>query len=113
MEIPKHLQDLVLGDANLVGDGIAAFRQGDNQRCIEMLGKAIDRQKDNWQARLYLAMAYYSTGDIYTGAIHFRYLKDNCPDPDIKAKSTSALGAMDRELKLTPKINFDKNRPDT
>jgi tetratricopeptide (TPR) repeat protein len=110
MDIPKELQDLVLSHANLVGDGIAAFRAGDHQRCIDLLNKAIDKEKNNWQARLYLAMAYYSVGNIYTGAIHFRYLQEHCPEPNIKAQSASALKAMDRELKQIPKHNFWKRQ---
>lgn len=90
---------MVLADANLEKDGVEAFRRGDYARCVQIMNKVVDRQKNNWQARLYLAMSHYSTGDIFTGAVHFRYLEQNCPDPDIRAKSQSALTAMDRELK--------------
>ena len=110
MEIPKSLQDLVLAHANLQEDGITAFREKRFAECIELLTRCIDKDKNNWQARLFLAMAHYSTGQIYTGAVHFRYLHEHCPDEKIKARSASALLAMDKELKLAPKLNARSNR---
>jgi Tfp pilus assembly protein PilF len=101
VEIPKSLEDLVLGHANPVGDGMTAYRNGEFARAIELFNRAIDQDKSNWQARLYLGMSYYSTGDIYAGAMHFRYLQEHCPDNEIKTKSSGALMAMEKELKLT------------
>lgn len=99
MEIPKELEEMVLAEATLEKDAFNAFRHGEYPRCIELMNRLVDRQKDNWKARLYLAMAHYSTGDIYTGAIHFRYLEKHCSDPDIRLKARSALSSIDRDLR--------------
>ncbi len=99
---------MILAHANLVGDGISAFRQKDFARSIDLLSKAIDKDKNDWQARMYLAMSYYATGNIYLGAVHFRYLKDNCPIAEVRGKAESALAMMDSELKLTSK---DPDKP--
>jgi hypothetical protein len=106
VEIPQHLQDLVLAEANLEKDGLEAFRRGDYHRCVQIMNKIVDRQKNNWQVRLYLAMSHYSIGDIFTGAIHFRYLEQNCPDEDIRARSRSALAAMEREIKTPRRATY-------
>lgn len=108
----KSIEDLVLMHANLLEDGIASFRAREFDRCVELMTRVIDSDKDNWKARFYLAMGYYSLGDIYTGAIHFRYLEKNCPDADIRQKAITALRAMDRELKLTAENNFFKSQED-
>lgn len=105
MENPKSIEELVLADANLGCDGLAAFDEKNFPKCIELLNKALDREKDNWQARLVLAIAYYNTGDIFTGAIHFRYLNEHCPTAEIRAQSAASLQAMDQELKMAPKLN--------
>lgn len=105
MEIPKSLEDLILAHANVVEDAIMAFRAKDYPRAITLLNKAVDGDKQNWQVRFYLAMSYYSTGDVFTGAIHFRYLVEHCTDAGIREKSQAALNAMDKELKSPKKNN--------
>jgi hypothetical protein len=99
VEIPKELQELVLAEANLERDGVDAFKAGDFARCISLMHRVVDREKKNWQARLYLAMSHYSTGDIAAGALHFRYLEQNCPLDDVRAKAKLALSAADSEFK--------------
>lgn len=97
MEIPKHLQDLVLAEANLEKDGLEAFRRGEYVRCVQIMNKVVDRERDNWQARLYLAMSHFSIGEIFMGTMHFRYLEQNCPDEDVRAKSRGALTSVERD----------------
>lgn len=98
MEISKALEDLILSHVNLVGDGILAFREGNFTKALDFLNKAVDRDKNDWQARLYLAMSYYSQGDKYQSALHFRYLEGNCPDPQIRNRASQALTGMQDQL---------------
>jgi hypothetical protein len=97
IEIPKQLEELVLAEANLEKDAFEAFQRGDYPQCVELMTKVVDRQKNHWKARLFLAMAHYSTGNIYTGAIHFRYLEKHCPDEDVKVKARTALMALEQD----------------
>jgi hypothetical protein len=102
VEISKQLQDLVVGGASLEKQGVEAYRHGDYARCIQIMNEVVDVEKGNWQARLYLAMSHYAVGEVFLGAMHFRYLEQNCPDETVRAKSQDSLKSMEPELK--PKV---------
>ena len=105
MEIPKSLEELVLAHANLEQDGISALRQNDFLQSIKIFSACIDKDKNNWQARLCLGLAYFNADQIYAAASHFRYLKQHCPDKTIRNDAIAALVAVEQELKSRRKPN--------
>jgi thioredoxin-like negative regulator of GroEL len=78
--------------------GVQAFQQKNFALAIELLTIVLDEQPQNWLAKLYLAMSYFSNGDIVLAAGHFRVLCNKCEDPSIQAKAKSALSAIDAQL---------------
>ncbi len=102
MEISKPLEDLILAHANLIPDAFSAFRQGNFPKSIDLFNRALDQDKNNWQVRLYLAMACGNTGNLYAAALHFRYLQQNCTEPDVVSKSTAALSALEKKGSPAP-----------
>jgi cytochrome c-type biogenesis protein CcmH/NrfG len=98
MDIPEPLQNLVLSNANLVEDGVAAFRLQDFKACIKHLSRALDKNKSDWRARMFLAMAYFTTGETFPAANHLRYLHDKCPDQLVKTKSAQALALLENKI---------------
>ena len=93
MEIPKPLEDLILAHANLIPDALSAFEDGDFATSVKLFNIALDEDRNNWQVRLQLARAYQKMGDIYTAALHFRYLQQRCTNPDVLAECTEELSA--------------------
>lgn len=105
MEIPKPLEDLILAHANLIPDGFSAFQEGNFAKAIELFNQALDQDKNNWKVRLHLAKSYEKLGDIYTAALHFRYLQQRCSDADIVSKSADELSALEDRLTLPKKTS--------
>jgi cytochrome c-type biogenesis protein CcmH/NrfG len=98
MDVPKPLQDLILSNTNQVEDGIAAFRSQDYKQCIKLLSRALDKNKTDWRARMYLSMAYYTTGATFPAISHLKYLQLNCPDDLVKEKSAVALASLEERV---------------
>jgi len=98
MEIPKPLEELVLSNKNPVEDGINAFRAQDYAQAIKLLSRALDKNKTDWRARMFLSMAYYTTGATFPAISHLKYLQMNCPDDLVKQKSTIALDSLEQRV---------------
>jgi hypothetical protein len=98
VDIPEPIQDMVLSNANLVDDGVAAFRSKDFDSCIRLMSRAIDKNKSDWRARMFLAMAYYATGSSFPAANHLRYLHEHCPNDIVKTRSAKALTVLEQRL---------------
>jgi tetratricopeptide (TPR) repeat protein len=98
VEIPEPLQNLILSNVNLVDDGIAAFRVKDYAQSIKCLSRALDKDKTDWRARMFLSMSYYATGATFPAANHLRYLHEHCPDQLVREKSKIALDSLQQRL---------------
>jgi cytochrome c-type biogenesis protein CcmH/NrfG len=105
VEIPKPIpiEELVLANVNLVDGGVEAFRRKDYAQCIKRLSRALDKNKNDWRARMFLAMAYYVTGATFPAVNHLRYLQERCPDQLVKQKSQKALQALEERVEFSRK----------
>jgi tetratricopeptide (TPR) repeat protein len=83
----------------LMAQGIAAYRDANFARALELFQSALDLQPDFWNAKLYAGMCHYKTGMVYLAVNHFRFIADNCPDAAIREKATAALGPINREAR--------------
>lgn len=82
----------------LMDQGIVAYRDKEFKKAIESLQQVLDVEPQHWRAKLYLAMSYFHSGEVFTAYRHFAYLKDNCIDAEIRAKAESALKAMSSQV---------------
>jgi tetratricopeptide (TPR) repeat protein len=83
----------------LVEIAILAFRGGRHRDAIELLLQAIDVEKDNWMAMLYLAMSYQKSGRTSDAHRVFKHLAIVCPDDHIRFKAQNTMPLLDAELR--------------
>lgn len=93
--MPK-LEQAVLSE--LVDQGVTAFKTKDFPNALKHLQLVLDNDPRHWRAKLYLAMSYYHTNEIFTAYRHFSFLRDNCTDAEIRGKAESAMAAMNSQL---------------
>jgi len=78
----------------IVETGVNAYQLNDYKKAIEILLDVIDQEPRNWRGKLYLAMSYFRSGELFLANQHFRFLRDNCTDTEIRQKAETALRAM-------------------
>ena len=83
----------------LVEIAILAFRGARYRDAIELLLQAIDLDKDNWLALLYLGMSYQKGGRTSDAHRVFKHLAIVCPDDHIRYKAQSTMPLLDAELR--------------
>jgi tetratricopeptide (TPR) repeat protein len=83
----------------LVDSGVMAYKNREFADAMKNLEQVLDIEPRHWRAKLYLAMSYYHTGEVFAAYRHFTYLKDNCTDPDIRQKAESAMAALNDAMK--------------
>ncbi len=89
-------------------NGIEAYRAGNFGRAIDELSGVIEQEPRNWEGRLYLAMSFYKLGRISNAVNHFGYIKDNCPDIQMRARAELAYKNVTVAL---PKADLKKSPP--
>lgn len=106
------MPDRVTSVTDLINDGVAAYRDRDFSKGIRILFEVIDQEPRNWRAKLYLAMCYYQSGEIFTAVHHFRFLKDSCPDAEIRNKAESALAVLSSQMQAKmPEMTCTMKKP--
>ena len=106
------MPDRVASIAGLVDDGVAAYRDRDYSKGIRLLFEAIDQDPRHWRAKLYLAMCYYQSGEIFTAVHHFGFLKNNCPDVDVRQRAEAALAALSSQMQSKmPEMTCTMKKP--
>jgi hypothetical protein len=78
----------------VVETGVNAYQLNDYKKAIDILLGVIDQDPRNWRGKLYLAMSYFRSGEMFLANQHFRFLRDNCTDAEIRQKAETALRAM-------------------
>lgn len=68
---------------NLFERGMHNYRTGNFSAAVVMLAQALNANRPNWQARLYLARACYNAGMIHDAMIHFKRIAKSCDDTEI------------------------------
>lgn len=97
----------------LVEIAILAFRGGRYRDAIELLLQAIDIEKNNWMALLYLGMSYQKAGRTSDAHRVFKHLAVICPDDHIRYKAQSTMPLLDAELRRRFQKEPDKRPVDT
>jgi Flp pilus assembly protein TadD len=59
---------------------IAAFCASDFDKSLSCLWEAIERNPEDWEARIYLGLAYEKVGDRARSLRAFKYVSQNCQD---------------------------------
>lgn len=108
--MPHQLtQEALLG---LVDAGVFAYKSKEFKSALEKLQRVLDVEPQNWRAKLYLAMSYYHSGEIFTAYRHFLFLRDNCTDSEIRGKAESALAAMSSQMQASNNVNTSTYMPE-
>ncbi|HLG37367.1 MAG TPA: response regulator, partial [Nitrososphaera sp.] len=100
----------------LVGSGVAAFKNCNFEDAVKYLLGAIDQDPRNWRARLYLGMSYFKTDSLFLAITQFRFLQDNCTDTEIREKAVSALASMNSQVQgqvKLPQMSCEIKKPKT
>jgi Flp pilus assembly protein TadD len=71
--------------------GLLAYKNGDFAAAIAYLLEVTDRKRENWRAKLYLAMAFFQIGGERLALSQFRYLSACCPDTGIQLSARAAM----------------------
>jgi hypothetical protein len=85
---------------DLVDAGVAAFRDKQFEIAQTKLQQALDLEPFHWRAKLYLAMAFYHGGEVFTAHRHFLFLRDNCQDVEIRSKAEAAMQAINIQVQV-------------
>jgi Flp pilus assembly protein TadD len=70
--------------------GLQAYRSREYKTAVRHFQSALDFDPEDWNVMLYLAMSLYLAGDKYLAANKFNFLKENCPDAEIRQKAQAA-----------------------
>jgi len=90
-------------DVSVGVNAFQAYQKGDFKKAAEYLLDIIDREPQNWMARLYLGVCYSKTDQMFAAQRAFRYVYDNCQDKELKHKALTALHAVTAEIQGTSK----------
>jgi hypothetical protein len=79
--------------------GVNAYRSGNYFSAIESLVKARTTDYQDWESRLYLAMAYGRAGLVLESLREFMQIVQECPDAKLRKKAIIAKEALSKEIK--------------
>ena len=85
-------------DANAALKAYNDYKQGRYSEAINGLLSVLDTETRNWQARLFLGVCYYKTGQKFGAVRAFRYVYENCDDAELKSKACVAMQSVKSEL---------------
>lgn len=88
-------------DANIALQAYRDYKEGRYNEAIAGLLPILDVEPRNWQARLFLGVCYYKTGQKFGASRAFRYVYDNCNDVELKQKACLALQSVRAEIETT------------
>jgi hypothetical protein len=83
-----------MGSGNFFESGLQAYRAGDFGNAVMIFIKGLEEDKDNWEMRLYLGMAYARLGHPREAKTEFLAVRDFARDPDHRKKANAALQAL-------------------
>ncbi len=87
-------------DANSALQAYRDYKQGKYNEAIAGLIPILDAEPRNWQARLFLGVCYYKTGQKFGALRAFRFVYDNCTDTQLKQKACMALQSVKAEVEI-------------
>jgi tetratricopeptide (TPR) repeat protein len=87
-------------DANSALQAYRDYKLGNFDEAIAGLIPILDVEPRNWQARLFLGVCYYKTGQKFGALRAFRFVYDNCTDNELKQKACMALQSVKSEVEL-------------
>jgi tetratricopeptide (TPR) repeat protein len=107
---PQELDPLkVNGMSDLVEIAILAYRNGRFRDAIELLVQVQEHEKDNWLAKLYLAICYEKAGRVSDAHRIYEKIVAQCTDNHITLKARKALPLVEAEMTRRFELNGSKN----
>jgi hypothetical protein len=98
MDISDRAESRILAHANAIQEGLAALKGRNFVLCISLLNDVIDADKNNWTARMAVALAHLSLHETFAAATHLRYVLDHCTDDKFKSRAAMALTKAEEAL---------------
>lgn len=85
-------------DISVALNALKLYKSGRHKEAINCLLDILDCEPKNWDARLMLGACYYKTEQYAAAQRAFRFLHDNCNDPETKRKAGDGLRAATAKL---------------
>jgi hypothetical protein len=85
-------------DVSVTLKAVQLYREKNYKACVTVLMSVLDVEPRNWQARLMLGACYFRTEQWGAAQRCFRFLVDQCTDPDTKIKALEGLQAATSRL---------------
>lgn len=84
------------------------YKDRDFKKAQEEFLQIVQKDKNQWECELYLAMCDYKLGNIQQSAQRFRSIADLCPDREIREKARVAMGPVNKEALSMTMSNLKK-----
>lgn len=80
---------------NFFNLGKVSYDNGSYAHAVMMFSQAVRADKENWQARYYLAKSCRRAKMLNEAAINFRYIIRACPDEDLCQRAATSLDNLE------------------
>jgi Flp pilus assembly protein TadD len=78
--------------------GMLAYQRGSYHEAVDFLSQGLSLDAEDWECRLYLAMAYYRTGRVALSRREFQNIMNGCLDRNLRLKAAAALAATNPHI---------------
>ncbi len=80
---------------NFYNLGQASYEAGSYAHAVMMFSQSVKADKNNWNARFYLAQSCHAARLYDEASIHFRQIIKGCPDEDLRQRASVALNTLE------------------
>lgn len=80
---------------NLFNLGISSYESGSYAHAVVMFSQAVRSNKDDWQARYYLAESCHGARMYEEATTNFRVIVKGCPDESLRGRAAIALDSLE------------------
>lgn len=78
----------------LFDEAVEHYRHERFQEAVDLLKRGLELEKNAWQMRFYLAMAYARQNKTREAKQEFMTMWDFCPDQELRRRAGAAITAM-------------------
>jgi len=79
-------------------EGMLAYQRREFKHSVELISMGLSLGAEDWDCRLYLAMAYFRIGELELSRCEFRKIMDGCLDRDLRLRAAAALAATNPNI---------------
>lgn len=80
---------------NFYNLGQASFEAGSYAHAVMMFSQSVKTNKNNWQARFYLAQSCHAAKMYEEASINYRHIIRGCPDEEMRQRASVALKTLE------------------